>query len=93
MFNFFKDFFSRLNTGEKLASLTSTLFTWFWGVLLIDIPIVAFFIKGIMWLGALAVSAVIPKIVTTIYEHKIKEKFEKYLKPKKSTTQDEKKAA
>ncbi len=93
MYNFFKDFFSRLNTGEKLASITSTLVTWFWGVFLIDIPIMAFFIKGIMWLGALAVSAIIPKIVTSFYDHRVKDKLEKYLKHKKNNRKDEKRAA
>ena len=93
MYNFFKGFFNRLNTSEKITSFTSTMFTWFWGLFLIDVPIIAFFIKGVMWLGALAVSAIIPKLVTSFYDHRIKDKVEKYLKPKKSTTKDEKKAA
>jgi hypothetical protein len=90
-----KDFFNNLTDLEKIYSFTYAFFTWFWGIFLFDSPVVGFFIKGIMWLGGLAISAFIPKIVSTYYDNRLKDRLDKYFKTNKNANskKDNSKAA
>ncbi|MBC7866214.1 MAG: hypothetical protein H7X88_01660 [Gloeobacteraceae cyanobacterium ES-bin-316] len=81
--------------GEKVYSLVCASFTWFLGIFLFDSPVVGFFIKGLMWLGGLAISAFIPKIVSTYYDNRLKDRLDKYFKKSKNaeSEKDNSKAA
>ena len=87
-----KDFFDTLTNGEKIASITSTLCTWFCGIFLMNSPIWEFTLKGIMWLVALVAGSIIPKITSTFYDEKLKDKIFKPKKDGKQKTDNEKRA-
>lgn len=78
-----RHFFESLTSGEKISSICYALCTWFYGILLFESPLLGYAIKGLMWLGGLAISAFIPKIIGTYYEHRLKDRLDKYFKTKK----------
>lgn len=94
VFQYLKLFFEQLNSHEKIASITSALATWFiGGIMLFDAPIWLYLIKGIMWLGTVAVGAVIPKIATQFYDLKLKHRIFKIKKRKNGKQKDDNEAA
>lgn len=89
VFQYLKVFFEQLNSHEKIASITSALATWFiGGIMLFDAPLWLYLIKGIMWLGTVAVGAVIPKIASQFYDLKLKHRIFKNKKRKNGKTKD-----
>lgn len=93
MLHYLKNFFDGWTSGEKIASTITTMCTWFGGLFLFDAPSLQFALKGVMWLGALVVSAIIPKVVNSIYDNRMKETVDKFFKPKKNAKEKSNKRA
>lgn len=91
---YLKLFFEQLNSHEKIASITSAIATWFiGGIMLFDSTLWLYAIKGVMWLGTVAVGAIIPKIATQFYDTKLKHRLFKKRKYGNSEKNNEEKRA
>lgn len=94
VYHYLKLFFEQLNSHEKISSITAALATWFiGGIMLFDAPIWLYLVKGVMWLGTVAVGAVIPKISTQFYELHLKHRIFRNKKKKNGKTKEDHEAA